>query len=69
MPLKHKILIDWLYAWCFESPFEEIEHLQRLNEIDDQLPIVHHLLGIDYYYTKQYDKAIPEFLTWIIHKY
>ncbi len=61
MPLKTKILTDRLYASCFESPYEEIKHLEQLNEIDDQLPLVHFLLGINYNYTKQYGKAIPEF--------
>lgn len=61
MPLKIKILIDWLYACFFESTYEEIEHLQQLNEIDDQLPVVHYLLGLAYYQLKQYGKAIPEF--------
>jgi tetratricopeptide (TPR) repeat protein len=61
MPLKNKILTDWLYACFFESPYEEIEHLQRLNEIDDQLPMVHYLLGRGYSFVEKYDKAIPEF--------
>jgi len=61
MSLKNKILSDWLYANYFESHHEEIEHLEKLNEIDDQLPVVHYLLGLAYYHVKQYDKAIPEF--------
>ena len=57
--LKSRITIDWLYAMYFETPYQEISHLEQLLEIDDQLPVIYYLLGMNYNSLNQYDKAIP----------
>jgi tetratricopeptide (TPR) repeat protein len=61
MPIKLKILTTWVYAWYFETPYEENKYLRQLLEIDDQLPDVYYQLGNNYIGLTQYDKAIPEF--------
>jgi tetratricopeptide (TPR) repeat protein len=63
MAMQYKILTNWVYAWYFETPYEEIKYLKQLQEFDDQLPFVYWQSGIDYNYLHQFDKAIPEFET------
>jgi tetratricopeptide (TPR) repeat protein len=61
MTIQQKMMINWLYANCFEDPYEEIKYLKQLLEIDEQLPNYHFLLGLAYWELNQYDKAIPEY--------
>jgi tetratricopeptide (TPR) repeat protein len=61
MTLQQKMMINWLYANCFENPYEEIKYLKQLLEIDEQSPNYHFLLGLAYWGLNQYDKAIPEY--------
>jgi tetratricopeptide (TPR) repeat protein len=62
---------SWAYAYSFESPDEQIKYLKLLQEIDDQEPSNHYLLGFTYNMIKQYEKAIPEFekALEILHKW
>jgi len=61
MTIQQEMMINWLYANCFEDPYEEIKYLKQLLEIDEQLPNYHFLLGLAYWELNQYDKAIPEY--------
>ena len=60
MPIRLKITADWLYAKYFETTEEEIKHLKQALKIDEQSPTNQFLLGVCYFASYQYDKAIPE---------
>jgi tetratricopeptide (TPR) repeat protein len=61
MPRRYEIMTNWLYADIFETPQEANKYLKQYQELDDQLPIVNYLLGMEYNGLDQFDKAIPEF--------
>ena len=61
MTLKQKINLNYIYADCFETPYESIKYLSQQKEIDDQNPNVYYSLGLENASVNQFDKAIPEF--------
>ena len=61
MPMEQKISTNKLYAAFFGTPYEEIEYIRQLQELDDQSPNTYYSLGYLYYKLFQFDKAIPEF--------
>jgi AraC-like DNA-binding protein/tetratricopeptide (TPR) repeat protein len=61
MSVQEKIWADYIYAESFETPYEAIKYLKRLQKIDDQSPILYFNLGLQYQTLQQYDKAIPEY--------
>jgi tetratricopeptide (TPR) repeat protein len=61
MTIQQVMTINWLYAKCFEDPYEQIKYLRQLLETDEQLPNYHFLLGLAYWELNQYDKAISEY--------
>ena len=61
MPIEIKIRTNRLLAILFETPNEEIQYLNQLQELDDQLPANYFNLGVHYLRLYQYDKAVPEF--------
>jgi tetratricopeptide (TPR) repeat protein len=62
MPMQqHKMITNWVHAYCFETPVENIKYIQQLLEYDDQVPRFYYNLGRNYIYLYQYYKAIPEF--------
>ena len=60
MPMQQKIYTNWLYAFIFETPYDEIKYLRQFQEIDDQLPVIYYSLGRNYSLLYQYDKSILE---------
>ncbi len=62
MSVRQKLYTEWLYANYFETPFEEINILRRLIDVDDQVPRPYFLLGLAYSSIGQYEKSIPEYL-------
>jgi tetratricopeptide (TPR) repeat protein/TolB-like protein len=61
MTIQQEMMINWLYATCFEDPYEQIKYLKQLLDTDEQSPNYHFLLGLAYWELNQYDKAIPEY--------
>jgi tetratricopeptide (TPR) repeat protein len=61
MTLKQKLKLNYIYANCFETPYESIKYLSQLKEIDDQNPNVYYSIGVENASVNQFDKAIPEF--------
>jgi len=61
MPMELKISTDKLYATLFGTPYEEIEFIRQIRELDDQSPGSYYSLGYLYCKLFQFDKAIPEF--------
>jgi Tfp pilus assembly protein PilF len=61
MPIQLKTKLEKCYAYCFETPFEEIKYLKQLQEFDDQEPRNYYNLGETYTRINQYVEAIPEF--------
>ena len=59
LPVYQKIYSDWCYTHFFETPYEEIKYLEQLRELDDQIPFIYYLLGVNYRKLQLYDKAIP----------
>jgi tetratricopeptide (TPR) repeat protein len=61
MPIKEKIMTDWVHAILFETPHEEIKNLKYYDDPDEQVPVCYWQIGNAYNKLFQYDKAIPEF--------
>ena len=59
--IQFKIRLNQAYAFCFETPFEEVKYFRQLEELDDQLPSNYYNMGEAYTRIHQYEKAIPEF--------
>jgi tetratricopeptide (TPR) repeat protein len=60
MPMQQKIYTNWLYAFIFETPYDEIKYLRQFQEYDNQLPVIYLSLGRNYLWLDQFDKAIFE---------
>jgi tetratricopeptide (TPR) repeat protein len=60
IPLSIKTSADVIHAMYYETPYESINYLRRLLEIDDQLPDVYTDIGYEYIRLQQYSNAIPE---------
>jgi len=60
LPEIIRIEADIVHAMYFETPYESINHMRQLLEIDDQLPDTYTDIGFDYNRLRQYSKAIPE---------
>jgi tetratricopeptide (TPR) repeat protein/TolB-like protein len=54
-----QLRINFMYSKCFGTDFEAIQYLTQLTEIDKNDVIDLHLLGLNYSYLFQYNKAIP----------
>jgi tetratricopeptide (TPR) repeat protein len=61
MPIRHKILADYIYDMMFETPYDEIRDLKQGLEFDDQLPSCYFGIGLAYWRLDQFEKAIPEY--------
>jgi tetratricopeptide (TPR) repeat protein len=61
MSIMQKAHTNWMYAFYFETPFEEIKYLKQELEIDNLLPVHYYELGRVYNNLYQYDKSIPVF--------
>jgi tetratricopeptide (TPR) repeat protein len=61
MPMQQRIYTNWLYAFIFETPYDEIKYLKQFQEIEDQWPAINYSLGRIYSLLYQYDKL---FLNW-----
>ncbi|TSA31619.1 MAG: hypothetical protein D4R64_17795 [Porphyromonadaceae bacterium] len=59
MPMELKLRTNHLYAALFETPYQEIECINQLLQLDDQFPGFYLILGFTYHRLQQYDKAIP----------
>lgn len=55
---EQELMFNQLYAYFFETPFEEIDAIKRLIEIDDQIPLYWHQLGFAYYKLFEYELAV-----------
>ncbi|MBN1183172.1 MAG: tetratricopeptide repeat protein [Bacteroidales bacterium] len=55
-----KAVLNHTYTYFFGTINEDIKCLKQILAIDDQLPVFYFVLGQDYNYIKQFDKAIPE---------
>ena len=60
LPLRIKIMTNWLYALYFETIHEQIKYLKQYLETDDMSPVQHYLLGINYKALDQFDNAADE---------
>ena len=68
MSMMQKAHTDWMHAFYFETPYEEIKYLKQELEIDNQLPIHYYELGRVYNNLYQYDKSIPVFIIILTNK-
>ena len=56
-PLKGKLMVDYLNAYIFESPNDQIKYLKQILEIDELNPTYWKLLGLAYKKMYQYKDA------------
>jgi len=61
MPIKEKIMTDWVYARTFGTPDEEIKCLKQYPLYDDQVPVCYWQIGNAYLNLFQYSNAISEY--------
>jgi tetratricopeptide (TPR) repeat protein len=61
MSMMQKAHTNWMYAYYFETPYEEIKYLKQELEVDNQMPVHYYELGRIYNNLYQYDKSIPVF--------
>jgi tetratricopeptide (TPR) repeat protein len=61
LPIQLKTRLNQGYAYCFETPFEEIKYFKQLQEFDDQDPKNYYNFGEAYIRVNQYANSIPEF--------
>lgn len=60
LPLRTKIMTNWLYAFYFETINEQIKYLKQYLETDDMSTLQHYLLGVNYNALYQFDNAAAE---------
>ena len=63
MPLELQIRVKVLYAYLFETPYDQIKYLRQLLELDDQWPATYLNIAAAYHQLGQYDRVIPLVLT------
>ena len=61
VPLRVKLVINWLYAEFFGTIYETIKYEKQIKELDDKNPDFYYELGVDYWIISEYDKAINEY--------
>ena len=61
MTIQQKTYVNYMYADYFETPNESIKFMKQLEEMDDQIPNYHYLLGNCYNELFQYENAISQF--------
>ncbi|TFH26814.1 MAG: hypothetical protein E4H10_05920, partial [Bacteroidia bacterium] len=61
LPLKGKLMVDYLNAIYFEIPKEVIKYLKQILEIEELNPVYWFLLGREYYSIDQYRDAVIYF--------
>ena len=59
MSMQQKLFVNYVHAFLFETPYEEIKYMKQLLEFDDQMPFALESLSYGYYKLFQYDKVIP----------
>ena len=57
LPLKGKLMLDYLNAYIFETPNDQIKYLKQILEIDELNPTYWKLLGLAYSKMYQYKDA------------
>lgn len=61
LQMRTRLMVEWVYAFYFETPFEQIKYMKQYLEIDDQNPLQYYLLGSSYMTLEQFDNAIAAF--------
>jgi tetratricopeptide (TPR) repeat protein len=61
LPLKGKLMVDFLNAIYYETPKETIKYLKQILEIEELNPVYWYLLGCEYYSIDQYKDAAVYF--------
>jgi len=56
--LEEKLALDQLYAYFYETPYEEIKYIKQLIEIDEMNPMYYHQLGFANYKLFEYEDAV-----------
>jgi tetratricopeptide (TPR) repeat protein len=60
LPLKPKIMANWLYALYFETVYDQIKYLKQYLATDEMSPMHHYLLGVNYNTLFQFDNGVAE---------
>ncbi len=58
MSMQQKLFVNYIYAFLFETPYDEIKYLKQCLEYDDQMPFLIESLSYSYNRLFQYDKEI-----------
>jgi TolB-like protein/Tfp pilus assembly protein PilF len=58
LAIEEKLALDQLYAYFYETPYEEIKYLKQMLELDELNPMCWHQLGFAYYKLFDYEEAV-----------
>ncbi len=56
-----RYMLEWLYAYYYGTPREEILFLRKVLSVDEQQPTIYYLIGLTYSKLMEYENAIPEY--------
>jgi tetratricopeptide (TPR) repeat protein len=57
LPLVEQLMLEHLYAYFFETPYEEQQYAEQLVELDEMNPMYYHMLGVSHYKVNAYEEA------------
>lgn len=55
---EERLALDQLYAYFYETPYEEIKYMKQLIELDKLNPLYWHQLGFAYFKLFEYEDAV-----------
>lgn len=58
LPIKGRLMVDYLHAYFFESPYEQIKYLKQILEIEELNTLYWYLMGCAHYWIDQYEEAV-----------
>ena len=58
LSVHQKLMLEELYAYFFETPFEEMKYARQLVELDEMNPIYWHMLAVAHYKVDEFEEAI-----------
>jgi len=58
LSIEERLALDQLYAYFYETPYEEIKYLKQLIEFDKLNPLYWHQLGFAYFKLFEYEDAV-----------
>lgn len=62
LPIIERLELAWFNSYYFETPYEQIKHIQQILQLEDQSVMYWYVLGLAYVDLDQYEKALEPLL-------